>query len=79
MYERNETPKTYTANYLIIIKDNWQYKKCTILCRRSNFKVPRTGLEPARSYEHMALNHACLPVPTPGQRRDKNTLFFDFM
>ena len=29
-------------------------------------KVPRAGVEPARSNEHMALNHACLPVSAPG-------------
>ena len=29
-------------------------------------KVPRAGLEPARPNGHMALNHACLPIPAPG-------------
>ncbi len=29
--------------------------------------VPRAGVEPARPNGHMALNHACLPVPAPGQ------------
>ena len=29
--------------------------------------VPRAGLEPARPNEHMALNHACLPISAPGQ------------
>ena len=27
--------------------------------------VPRAGLEPARPYEHYALNVACLPVSAP--------------
>lgn len=31
------------------------------------FKVPGAGVEPARPYGHMALNHACLPVPAPGR------------
>ena len=25
--------------------------------------VRKAGLEPARPYGHMALNHACLPIP----------------
>ena len=25
--------------------------------------VPKMGVEPTRSNEHMALNHACLPIP----------------
>tara|TARA_Y100001978_G_scaffold161152_1_gene147415 strand:- start:204 stop:464 length:261 start_codon:yes stop_codon:yes gene_type:complete len=29
-------------------------------------KVPKAGVEPARPNEHMALNHACLPVPALG-------------
>ena len=29
------------------------------------YMVPRAGLEPARPYEHSALNAACLPIPTP--------------
>ena len=29
--------------------------------------MPRAGVEPARPNEHMALNHACLPIPAPGQ------------
>ena len=29
--------------------------------------VPGAGVEPARPYGHMALNHACLPIPAPGQ------------
>ncbi len=35
--------------------------------------VPRMGVEPTRPNGHMALNHACLPVPAPGQldKRDK--------
>ncbi len=27
--------------------------------------VPRMGIEPTRPKGHMALNHACLPVPAP--------------
>ena len=27
--------------------------------------VPRMGVEPTRPNGHMALNHACLPVPAP--------------
>ena len=30
--------------------------------------VPGAGLEPARPNGHMALNHACLPIPAPGQK-----------
>ena len=29
--------------------------------------VPRAGVEPARPNGHMALNHACLPIPAPGR------------
>ncbi len=28
-------------------------------------KVPRMGVEPTRPKGHMALNHACLPIPAP--------------
>ena len=28
--------------------------------------MPGAGVEPARPNGHMALNHACLPVPAPG-------------
>ena len=30
-------------------------------------KVPRAGVEPARPNGHMALNHACLPIPASGR------------
>lgn len=30
--------------------------------------VPGAGLEPARPNGHMALNHACLPIPAPGYK-----------
>ncbi len=30
-----------------------------------NYMVPRAGLEPARPYEHYALNVACLPISAP--------------
>jgi hypothetical protein len=29
------------------------------------YMVPRAGLEPARPYEHYALNVACLPISAP--------------
>ncbi len=29
--------------------------------------VPEAGVEPARPKGHMALNHACLPIPAPGR------------
>ena len=29
-------------------------------------RVPKAGVEPARPNEHMALNHACLPIPALG-------------
>ena len=29
--------------------------------------VPGMRVELIRSNEHMALNHACLPIPAPGQ------------
>ena len=41
-------------------------------CKASNKEkmilkvVPGAGLEPARPNGHMALNHACLPIPAPG-------------
>ena len=41
----------------------------------SVYKVPRAGVEPARPNGHMALNHACLPVPAPGQYTKGNELF----
>ena len=28
--------------------------------------MPGAGVEPARPNGHMALNHACLPIPAPG-------------
>ena len=31
------------------------------------YMVPRAGLEPARPYEHYALNVACLPISAPRQ------------
>ncbi len=37
-------------------------KKATL--KRVTF-VPRMGIEPTRPNGHMALNHACLPVPAP--------------
>lgn len=30
--------------------------------------VHGAGLEPAQAYAHMALNHACLPIPPPVQK-----------
>ena len=30
--------------------------------------LPGTGVEPAHPFGHMALNHARLPIPPPGQR-----------
>jgi hypothetical protein len=30
-------------------------------------KVPRTGFEPAHSFEYHHLKVACLPISTPGQ------------
>ncbi len=30
---------------------------------RLSHSVPKMGVEPTRSNEHMALNHACLPIP----------------
>ena len=30
-------------------------------------RVPEAGVEPARPNGHMALNHACLPIPASGQ------------
>ncbi len=29
--------------------------------------VPGMGLEPTHPNGHMALNHACLPIPAPGR------------
>ncbi len=53
---------------------SWSENKIEILnelffrCLISGFyTVPRAGVEPARPNGHMALNHACLPVPAPGQ------------
>ena len=37
-----------------------------LLFMQPRYFVPRTGIEPARPNGHMALNHACLPVPAPG-------------
>lgn len=34
---------------------------------RKDKKVPGVGLEPTRPNGHMALNHACLPIPAPGR------------
>ncbi len=31
--------------------------------------VPGEGVEPSRPKGHMALNHACLPIPAPGLLR----------
>ncbi len=35
-----------------------------------SLKVPGEGVEPSRPKGHMALNHACLPIPAPGLKRD---------
>ena len=32
-----------------------------------SLEVPGAGVEPARPNGHMALNHACLPIPAPGR------------
>ena len=42
------------------------------MLRKEKYKinVPETGIEPARPNGHMALNHACLPIPALGQRKD---------
>ena len=31
--------------------------------------MPEEGVEPSRPEGHMALNHACLPIPAPGRDR----------
>ena len=36
------------------------------------YLVPRAGIEPARPKEHMALNHACLPISASGQLNMQN-------
>ena len=36
---------------------------------RMTFAVPEMGVEPIRPNGHMALNHACLPIPAPGQKK----------
>ena len=33
--------------------------------QNEQLKVPRMGVEPTRPNGHMALNHACLPIPAP--------------
>ena len=38
-------------------------KKCGVIKK----EVPGMGLEPTRPNGHMALNHACLPIPAPGR------------
>ncbi len=41
--------------------------------------VPRTGVEPARPYGHLALNQACLPIPAPGQKMERKVKqFFNY-
>lgn len=35
------------------------------LFSEQSFVVPRMGVEPTRPNGHMALNHACLPIPAP--------------
>lgn len=39
--------------------------------------MPGAGVEPARPNGHMALNHACLPVPAPGQKAGFENLTFN--
>ena len=39
-----------------------------------NISVPEEGVEPSRPEGHMALNHACLPIPAPGQNVDCKTI-----
>jgi hypothetical protein len=41
-------------------------KTLTKLLFCESLKVPRAGVEPAHPEGHMALNHACLPIPAPG-------------
>lgn len=36
--------------------------------------MPRAGVEPAHPEGHMALNHACLPIPAPGHNTYKYKL-----
>ncbi len=46
-------------------------KSKEILKKRS-IKVPEVGLEPTRPKGHMALNHACLPIPASGRMNLKS-------
>ena len=38
--------------------------------------MPGAGVEPARPNGHMALNHACLPVPAPGLKTSLEIVHF---
>ena len=43
---------------------------------QTNLKLPRTGLEPARSYNHRVLSPVRLPVPPPRRRHITILLLF---
>ena len=51
-------------NQVKVVKENLEIKK-------GSKKVPGVGLEPTRPNGHMALNHACLPIPAPGRGESK--------
>src|SRR5699024_788002 len=60
--------KIFRCFYKLILKN--------VNTKNNLFKVPRAGVEPARPNGHMALNHACLPIPAPGPllRLGNNTI-----
>ncbi len=51
-------------NQVKVVKESLEIKK-------GSKKVPGVGLEPTRPNGHMALNHACLPIPAPGRGEPK--------
>ena len=54
-------------------KESWKLIHNSLI-----LKVPEEGVEPSRSEEHMALNHACLPIPAPGRKVQNYKNILDF-
>ncbi len=49
----------------LVRKENGTTSKIKKLSRL----VPKEGVEPSRPKGHMALNHACLPIPALGYKK----------
>ena len=57
---KNVAPLYHQTEYNL--KEKLKYRHNLLI-----FSVPEEGLEPSRPEGHMALNHACLPIPALGR------------